>query len=206
MPQITQIKPQKKSSRVNVYLDGKFAFGVDLDSFVKLGLKAGIELSDNEVKRIVKKAEFQKTLDKLLRYVSLRPRSEKEIRDYLERKKVYGTMHKELFNRLKRSGLVDDEQFAKWWIDQRVQFRSKSKRDIVGELRNKGIESGLIAKLLQESDFNEVKFAKKLLFKNAYKWKKFDQQTGRQKKAQYLARKGFSWESIKKVVLIDQEG
>jgi regulatory protein len=79
MPQVSDIKPQKNKKRVNIYLDGKFAFGIDLDNLVKLDLKVEQELSDEEVADIIKKAEFQKTLDKLLRFATLRPRSEKEI-------------------------------------------------------------------------------------------------------------------------------
>lgn len=79
MPIITAIKPQKKKNRVNIYLDGKYAFGLDLENFVKLGLKVEQELSEKGVSEIVQKAEFKKTLDKLLRYATLRPRSRKEI-------------------------------------------------------------------------------------------------------------------------------
>ena len=66
MPVITSIKPQRNKKRSNIYLDGKFGFGLDLDNFVKLGLKVEQELSDKEIAGIVKEAEFQKILEKLL--------------------------------------------------------------------------------------------------------------------------------------------
>src|SRR3990167_6032933 len=128
MPIITSIKQQRNKNRVNVYLDDKFGFGIDLDNFVLLHLKVDQELTDKEVEEIVKKAEFQKTLDKLLRFATLRPRSKKEIKDYFKRKKVHESLYEELFNRLNRLELIDDEEFAKWWVDQRQNFKPKAVR------------------------------------------------------------------------------
>ncbi|MCX6706220.1 MAG: RecX family transcriptional regulator, partial [Candidatus Woesebacteria bacterium] len=159
MPIITSIKSQKKKERVNVYLDDKFGFGIDLENFIKLGLKVDQELTDERVADIVKKAEFQKTLDKLLRFATLRPRSEKEIKDYFRRKKVHESLHEELFNRLNRLELIDDEKFAKWWVEQRQTFRPKPKRVLGGELRIKGINNEIIKKVLGEEKIDEEKMA-----------------------------------------------
>src|SRR3990170_3972664 len=106
MPIITSIRQQKNKNRVNVYLDDKFGFGIDLVNFATLHLKVDQELTDKEVEKIVKKAEFQKTLDKLLRFATLRPRSEKEVRDYFKRKKVHESLHEELFEKLKHFELI----------------------------------------------------------------------------------------------------
>jgi hypothetical protein len=86
MPTVTLLKPQKNGKRVNVHLDGAFAFGIDLDNLVLNHIKIGTELTDDEVKKIIRKAEFQKTLDKLLRFAMLRPRSEREVTEYLNTK------------------------------------------------------------------------------------------------------------------------
>jgi len=188
MPQITAIKPQRNGKRVNIYLDGKFGFGIDLENYLKLGLKVDQEHSQEKIEDIIKTAEFQKTLDKLLRYVTLRPRSEKEIVDYLKRKKVYESLFKELFNRLKSLDLLNDRKFAEWWVEQRVQFKSKSKKEIKYELQNKGIDKEIIVEVLAESEIDELKSARKLLEKQLSK--------PRQKQIEYLARKGFTWEVI----------
>jgi regulatory protein len=200
MPVITAIKSQKNKKRVNVHLDGKFGFGLDLDNFVKLNLKVEQELSEKEVAEIVKKAEFQKTLDKLLRFATLRPRSEKEINYWLKRKKVHESLQKGLFNKLKRLDLIDDRKFAEWWIGQRIQFKSKSKRELISELRIKGIDKNTIEDVLYETRIDEAKNAKKLIEKNQYKWERYDKRTARKKMGEYLARKGFAWEIIKKVI------
>src|SRR3989344_7029519 len=198
MPTITAIKPQRNKNRVNIYLDNKFGFGLDLENFVKLGLKVEQELSEEKVAEIVKKAEFQKTLDKLLRFATLRPRSEKEIKDWFKRRKVHESLHKELFNRLNRLELTDDEKFAEWWVEQRQTFKPKSLRILNNELRIKGIKKDIIEEVLGETKIDEEKIAKELLEKKAYRWKALPVREAKQKAYEYLARKGFSWDTISK--------
>ncbi|PIU71746.1 hypothetical protein COS80_01500, partial [Candidatus Woesebacteria bacterium CG06_land_8_20_14_3_00_39_27] len=174
MPIITSIKSQKKKDRVNIYLDDKFGFGLDLENLVKLGLKVDQELTDEEIADIVKKAEFQKTLDKLLRFATLRPRSEKEIKDWLKRKKVHISLFDKLLKRLRQLSLLDDEKFAKWWVEQRQSFRPKPKRILNNELWIKGINNEIIKKVLGEEEINEEKMARELLKKKMYKWKNLE--------------------------------
>jgi regulatory protein len=202
MPIITQIKPQKNKKRVNVYLDDKFAFGLDLENYMKLGLKTGQQLTESEVEKIVTKAEYQKTLDKLLRFTTLRPRSEKEIRDRLQKYKVHKSIHKKLFNRLKRLDLVDDEKFAKWWIEQRLQFKFKSRRELEYELRIKGIDRELINQSLNNSlnQKKEIEMAKKLIEKKKYRWQKLSKVDQKRKMQEFLLRKGFGWDVVREVV------
>lgn len=200
MPIITAIKPQKNKKRVNIYLDGRFGFGIDLENFVKLGLKVEQELSEREVEEIIKKAEFQKTYDKLVRFAILRPRSEKEINDWFKKHKVHKSLHKGLFNRLKRLELIDDRKFAQWWIEQRTAFRPRGKRALSVELRQKGIDRDLINQILSEVKIDEQKIARQLLKKKKYKWERLGKLKARKKMSEFLARKGFSWTIIKEVI------
>ncbi len=205
MPVITSISQQKKKNRVNVYLDDKFGFGIDLDNFVLLNLRVGQELTETEIEEVVKKAEFQKTYDKLLRFAMLRPRSEKEINDWFRRKEVHSSLFPKLLNKLKSLNLLDDFEFAKWWTNQRLEFKSKSRRIIQMELSQKGIKKEIIDEVLQETPMDEAKMAKKILDKKAYKWDKLEPRLARQKKSQYLAGKGFSWDVVEKVINIEKE-
>ena len=133
MPSITAIKPQKSKNRINIYLDGKFGFGLDLENFVKFGLKVEQELSEERIIEITKKAEFQKVFDRILFFASLRPRSEKEVNNWLKRKKVDESFNNTLLEKLTKLELLDDEKFAVWWVEQRLQFKSKSKREKIKE-------------------------------------------------------------------------
>lgn len=199
MPIITSIKPQRSKKRVNIYLDNEFGFGIDLDNFVILGLKINQELSHQEIEEIIKKSEFQKTLDKLLMFATLRSRSEKEVKDWFRRKEVHESLFDELTNRLKKLELLDDEKFAKWWIDQRTSFKPKSKRIIIQELRMKGISQNTIEDAFGETVIDEEKLARELVEKKMYKWQGLDARIKKQKISQYLAGKGFNWDLIEKV-------
>ena len=202
MPIITKIEPQKSKKRVNIYFDGEFGFGIDLENYMKLKLKVGEELSDDEVQEIIKKGEFQKAFDKILRFATLRPRSKKEIKDRLNKYKVSESLHEELFNRLKRLNLLDDEEFAKWWVGQRLQFKFRSKMELISELRKKGIDRKTIDQVVNRlvDEENQEESAKLLLEKRSFAWRKYKGWEKKKKMSDYLARKGFSWDVIKKVV------
>jgi regulatory protein len=200
MPQITAIKPQRSGRRVNIYLDGKFGFGLDLENFVKLGLKIEQELTENEISEVIKKAEFQKTYDKILRFGSLRPRSEKEYRLWLKRHKVHESLHNNLFDRLKRLDLLNDKKFALWWVEQRIQFKQKGSLLLKLELRGKGIDKEIIEEILEEVKVDEVRLAKYLIEKKSYKWKNLTDLDVKKKKTEFLLRQGFNWNTINRVI------
>lgn len=204
MPTITSIKPQKNKKRLNVYLDNKFGFGIDLDSFLPLGIKVEQELSEGEVKKIVRKAEFQKVYNKFLKFATLRPRSTKELRDWTKRKRVHESIQKGLFNRLKRLDLVDDRKFAEWWIEQRKAFKPKGIKALAQELRMKGLERELIEQVLSETPMDEEKIARELIESKMYRWRNLSKREARLKMSQFLGRKGFNWQVIGKVVRIDR--
>jgi regulatory protein len=205
MPIVTKLSPQRNKKRINVYLDGKFSFGIDLDNLVKYKLKIEKEFSQKEIDKIIFEAEFQKTFNNILNFATLRPRSEKEVFNWLKRKKIPEVMHKRLFNRLNHLDLLDDMKFSMWWIEQRNTFRPRGKRALTMELRQKGIDSNIIKKALEDSEVDEEKIAKRLLQKNEYKWKKHDQMKQKEKAFAFLARKGFSYDIIKNVVQYWQE-
>jgi regulatory protein len=200
MPTVTALKPQKNQKRVNVYLDNKFGFAIDLDNLVLLGIKLNREFGQEELEEIIKKSFFQKTFDKLLMFATLRPRSEKEVKMWFSRKQVPESIHEGLMKRLYKLELLDDQKFAAWWITQRQTFRPRSKRQLMMELSQKGISKDIISNVLEDSEVDESKIAKKLLDKAKYKWERYDDETKRQKKAQYLSQRGFSWEIIKKAI------
>jgi len=200
MPEITSIKPQKNGKRVNIYLDGKFGFGIDLENFVILGFKEGDFYDDDEIQKIIKKASFQKTLDKLTRFTSLRPRSKNEVYLWLRKKKIHESLYNDLLKKLENFDLLDDLEFARWWIEQRMSFRPRGKKALRFELLQKGVDKKIIDKVFVETNFNEEKMARKLLERNSYKWEKYTGLERRQKKTNFLARKGFSWEVINKIL------
>lgn len=205
MPVITDFKPQKNGRRVNVYLDGKFGFGIDLENFVALKLKNGNDYTEKEIVQIVKKAEYQKILDKLINYCLVRPRSEREVGDWLKRKRVHEGLWNELKAKLIKLELLDDFKFATWWVEQRSYFKPRGSRALKSELFGKGIDRKIVEKVLTLSPINEEKIARELLAKNDQKWKRYEKKKIYTKKAEFLVRKGIGWDTIRKVLKIDQD-
>lgn len=200
MAVITALKPQKNNKRVNVYLDGKYSFGIDLENLMKLGLKVEQNLSQDEIGSIISQAEYQKSLDKLVNYAMTRPRSKREIFSWFARKKIHESLRERLLNKISEYELVDDEKFTRWWVDQRQQFRPRSERQLRQELLQKGIAKDLITTVLSENEIDETKIARDLISQKSYKWDKYNEKTAKQKKSEFLARKGFTWDVIKEVV------
>lgn len=200
MPVITEIKPQKNKKRVNIYLDGKFGFGLDLETLVKKSLKVGKVLDQDEIEKIVKEGELQKTYDKILRFAAIRPRSEKEFHLWLKKHKVHESLHRELLGKLKRLNFLDDESFAQWWIEQRQNFRPKSIKILKLELKMKGIDKETISNVLGSVDINELDIARNTLVKYERKWKGLNGFDRKKKIYTILAGKGFDGGLIRNIL------
>ena len=200
MAKITAIKPQKGGERVNIYLDGKFSFGIDLENFVKNKLKVEQELSQKEIKKLKNTADLHKNINKAINYAMLRPRSEYEISQWFYRKKIKDTDKTKILKKLNKLELIDDEKFATWWVGQRQTFRPRSKRALYQELMQKRIDKRLIDKALSQNEIDESKIAKDLYIKNKWRWEKYDERKAHQKASEFLARKGFNWDIIKNVI------
>jgi len=199
VPIITQIKPQKNQQRFNIYLDGKFAFTLSAEALIKAGLKVNQKISQKKAVRLNEQDNKDKLYEKVLRFLSYRPRSEKEIRDYLKKKNASQKTSKAIIKKLKKLELIDDRSFALWWIQQRSSFRPRGRRALWFELKQKGIDQEIIKDSLF-SDKKELVLAKKAAQKKAKFLKNLEFLAFRQKMTGFLARRGFDWETIKKVL------
>jgi regulatory protein len=200
VPQITAVKPQKNKKRVNIYLDGKFGFGIDYENFIKLGLKVEQELNEADIEKIIKEAEYAKIKDKIIRYATIRPRSKKEVEVWMIKKKVHASIKKDLFRMLKKLELLDDSAFATWWIKQRLDFKPRGKKALFSELMKKGVDRKIIKEELSKITIDEASLAKELVKRRSYKWEKYKGEKRSKKIQDYLARKGFNWDVVKQVV------
>jgi len=140
-----------------------------------------------------------KPLDRAYRFLSFRPRSEKEIKNYLKRKKVPDEAIQKVVDELKRQKLVDDLEFARWWIEQRQTFRPKGKIALQMELGQKGVDREVTQGVIDEM-VDELALAKKAFQKKKVAYEKLSQREFRQKMSAFLARRGFSWSTIKETL------
>ena len=147
--------------------------------------------------------EFSKYYNLTLRYLSYRSRSEKEIKDYLVKKKLDEGTIESIIIKLKEYKFLDDTKFAKTWISSRLRYKNKPVWIIEKELSDKGIKKELIQELVSDLDSKketDLKSAKELAQKKLDFYRNLSPQKRREKTASYLLRKGFSWDVVKKVL------
>ena len=183
MSTITAISPQKKkSTRYNIFIDGNFAFGIKDENLLKYKLKTGQNLSQDEIKTIIKDEEIGNLMNKSLNFLSFRPRSGSEVEDYLARKLSSAEGIKfaeakqsplilEVIAKLKNYKYINDFDFAKWWLESRLKSNLKGPRFIKMELMKKNIDKNIIDKVL-ESYTNQKSVAQDSLKKKLPKWQK----------------------------------
>ena len=149
--------------------------------------------------------DFEKFYNLALRFLSYRPRSEKEVKDKL---KVQSSKFKvenptaiieKVIQKLKEYKFIDDVEFAKKWIESRLRFKPRSLRLIKMELKQKGIDPEIINNL-QLTINSDLESAKKLVEKRIERLKGLDKQKVYEKLGRFLASKGFNWDTIKKAI------
>jgi regulatory protein len=191
MGKITALKHQKKNQdRVSVYLDGRFAFG--LPAIVAASLKPGQSLSDAEIEALKQQGVVEGAYDRALSYLSYRPRSRAEIVTYLEGRDVPEGQIGEIVERLERAGLLDDDAFARYWVENREQFRPRGLHALRYELRRKGISDEVIERALASIDVSASAY--RAAEGKARQLRHLDPVTFRRKLLDYLARRGFEYE------------
>jgi regulatory protein len=148
--------------------------------------------------------DFEKFYKASINFLSFRPRSEKEMRDYLTKKKCDDTTSKRIIESLLRSRFIDDEDFARRFVEQRTKIKPKANRVIKYELKQKGIAKELIDQLFEDKEDSKTSDFSKALELAERKMPRFakieDKRKVYEKLGRYLASKGFDWDTVKAVI------
>ena len=194
---ITALEPQKRSKdRVNVYLDGEFAFG--LAAIHAVNLRVGLWLSDEEAAALKAADEVERAREKALDYLSYRPRSEAELQRYLLDRDFSEAVAEDVMQRLRSVGLVDDREFARYWVENRVRFRPRGKRALVQELRQNGVAPEVIEEAL--AGFDEVAAVKGVFEEQARRLAHLPPDLFRRRLIERLVRRGFPYGVIEEIL------
>jgi regulatory protein len=196
--QITAIRAQKHNpDRLNIELDGEYAFG--LSRIVAAWLKVGDKLSEERITSLTRSDASEFAYQKALHFLDYRPRTEKEIRQKLQQKGFESEDIDRVLQKLQNANLVQDQQFAQMWVENRNEFHPRGKRLMRLELRSKGISDEMIGKALADS-VEEDELAYRAAAKYARRLDPGDRLTFRKKMCAYLARQGFSYGTISPVI------
>lgn len=194
---ITALRFQKRNKdRVNVYIDGRFAFG--LAAIEAARLRVGQALDDDDIARLQAQDEVERAYARALDFLSYRPRSEAEVCRRLRKKEVDDACIDAVIERLKRAELLDDWEFARYWVKNRLQFRPRGVRALRHELWEKGVPEPVIADVLV--DFDEDVAARKAAEAGARRLAHLDPDDFRHRLSAYLARRGFSYGVVEPLI------
>ena len=195
---ISTIEVQARNPRrVNVFLNGTYAFALSMEVATEANLKRDMALTDEQIADLVAEDMWHKTYDAALNFLSYRPRSEDEVRRYLYRRKVSSTISERVLARLRDSKLIDDQAFAQYWVENRETFSPRSGRALRSELRSKGIDDSTIAANISGDDSAAAYQAAQ---KKARSLRTADRETFRRKLLSFLQRRGFSYDTCREAV------
>jgi len=199
MKKITAIRAGRgRKKRVNIFLDGKFAFSVEAEVALKERLRVEEELSAEQIEALSKSDDVQRCFNAAVHYLSYRPRSEPELRGRLKRRGFNGDSVETVIARLKEQRLVDDTAFAQFWKDNRESFSPRSQWLTRLELRQKGVAEDIIDRVVGTID--EEDGAYRAALKKVRSLPQSDYQVFSRRLGEHLKRRGFSYGVINNTV------
>ncbi len=199
MRKITAIRAKKgRGKRLDILLDGKFAFSLEADVAAKEGLQIEQMLSADEIDTLTKSDHLQQCLNAAKRYLGYRPRSEAELRKKLSQRGFDRDTQEAVVTRLKDQGLVDDMAFAQFWKENRESFNPRSRRLTRLELRRKGLDDGIIDQVVATIDDGDGAY--RVALNKVRSLPHSDYQNFRRRLGEHLRRRGFSYGVINHTV------
>jgi regulatory protein len=197
--QLTSIEAQSRpgSRRVNIFLDGQFAFS--LEDEIAARFSPGCYLSDLEIEELQRQDGVHRIYNAALVLLSYRPRSVAEVRRRLIQKGHDAALVEEALERLQDQKVLNDEEFARFWVENRQSHRPRGSRALRSELRTKGVESEAIEGVLPQPE-EEEPAAYRAARRKAESLRGQDWQTFRQRLGAFLVRRGFGYDITGTVV------
>lgn len=211
---VTKMTPGVRDhNRVNIFLDGHFAFSLDVTQVIEAGVKMGCHVTAERLEELRRMSEFGKLYQRTLEWVLTRPHSVRETRDYLRRRQIKRRQlnrqraHEEkrplaeieddvmqlVIARLIEKKYLNDQKFAEFYVENRYVRRGISHKRLRMELQQKGVSSDLISAAMTKVQRDEGEEIFKVITKKRKKYNDF-QLVG------YLVRQGFNFQQAKDAV------
>lgn len=200
---ISGLEIQKNNkNRVNVFLDGEYAFSLGLMEAAPL--RKGQHLSDADIQQLQDADHLTQAYERAVRFLATRPRSVSEVRRKLAEKKTPTSIVDTVIGRLEATGYLNDPEFARYWVENRQESSPRGAMALRMELREKGVPSNVIDEALRDQDGESV--ALRAAEKKARTLRRTDKRDFRQKMTSFLMRRGFDYETVRTVIdqLIEQ--
>lgn len=207
---ISDIKLQvRDNNRASVYVDGKYSFSLTIEQINNLKIKIDNNYRNSDIEAFKKESRIGKVYLNTILYCMSRPRSQKEIKEYLFKKtisRITKLGKKEssinqseadiIFNRIMAKNYVDDKKFTEHWVENRFSKKGISRRRLIIELKLKGIDQAIIDEVISSNIRNDKQEIKKIIARKAKGYTS-------EKLFSYLIRQGFSYEDVKSELNVD---
>jgi regulatory protein len=203
MPTITKISEQKRRpNRRNIYFDGKFAFGCNLNVVAKFRLREGMNLSPEQIKAIEQGEVKQECFDAAMRFLQLRLHSRAELHKKLMRKEYGEAVINAVLDDLTRLNYLDDARFAKTKALSAAQHRQQGRRRAFMEILKSGVKGDVAGRAVEDvyDATDSLAIARQLATKQAPRLRKLDPVTAKRRLIGMLQRRGFDYDTIRPVV------
>ena len=171
---------------------------MSLSAGVAAGLHVGQSLTSEDVERLQKQEALQDATHQAMRLISRRPRSEREICQSWDRRRVAPDIQQAALEQLRKGRQVDDRAFAAAWVENREAFRPRSARALRAELRRKGVSDEFIASVVSGVDESEAAYRAAQRF--ARRAEGLAEEEFQRRVSGQLARRGFDWDMIRAAV------
>jgi regulatory protein len=211
MPTITRITEQKRrANRRNIFLDGAFAFGCNLNVVARFRLREGQQLSEEQVREIEVGEVRQECFDHAMRYLESRLHSRAELQRKLMRHEYGQRIVEAVLEDLGRLGYLDDARFAQSTALSAAEHKHHGRRRAFMELMKKGVDRTTADQALEKvyDTHDSLGTARELARKKAPSLRRLDPVTARRRLAGMLLRRGFDYETVRPVIdeVLDSEG
>lgn len=191
---VTAIRQQEKlKDRYSIFIDGKYSFSLSDTALLDSKLVPHQELTPADITRYKQLSLDDKAYAYAIRYAAMRLRSEHELRSYLQRKKASPELSDNILNKLTKLGFINDEVFARSWVDNRRLLKPTSKLKLQQELKIKRVSDDIISAVLADSEDADRNALHDMIVRKRRQTRYHDDT----KLMQYLVRQGFSYDSIK---------
>ena len=198
---ISAIEPQRRDpARVNVYIDGAFAFGLHLDLQLEHHLAPGDDLDEEAIARLLREDQTKRAVASALNLLAYRPRAAGELRARLRERDYPPEAIDAAIARIRELGYLDDRNFADRWVESRQQHRPRSARMLGRELAQKGVDREVIEQTLEDAGIDEFSDALALAGHKWPAWRNLDRPTRERRLSGFLTRRGYGYDIIRRVL------
>ncbi len=200
---ISRIERQKKrAERISIFIDDEFAFGLSEEACLKFSLFPGRELSLEDIAMVREWDEGYQARQTGMRYLERRRRSTAEVRSKLREKEFSEESVSSALAFLEEYGLIDDQEFARAWIHDRLLRKRLGRGKLRAELISKGIAKGIIETVLAD-EFDNERVAELVMLAAREKdrrLRKPDLKARERSMVTFLMGRGFTWEEIRPTI------